>query len=239
VKFISTLVGSLRNAGCQSVLKYLSEDQGESGVFRDQVQEEVKKAKLIYGDGEENANRNAILEAERLPWFRGRISAIIADDGINSDLKDWFSKEKVGEVNSQNRQAWVKKVICCIEQEYNAATNKPWVYFPVRSIIIGDASLKEAIYNKTQREWIVKAKNAQVDNSVWINRMAGVDKEKEAWVNRMFIRSRRGHDVYAYRVSYITGAYRIDETIDWWHDFVQKNNAHVDSWQTNDCGTWI
>jgi hypothetical protein len=243
VKFCSSLVDSLRNTECQSVLKYLAERQGESSAFKEQVEEEVIKAKLICRDGEEKANRNAILKAERLPWFRGRISAIIADNGIiDNYLKSWFSEEKVGEVNSQNRQAWVKKVICCIEQEYNAATDKPRVYFPVRSIIIGDASLKEAIYNKTQRGWIAKARNVQLgpSASVWIKRMAGDDKEeKEPWKNRICISSYRGGGVYAYRVAYITGAYRLDETIDWWHDFVQKNNAHVDSWQTNDCGTWI
>jgi hypothetical protein len=242
VKFCSSLVDSLRNTECQSVLKYLAERQGESSAFKEQVKEEVIKAILICGKGGENANRNAILEAERLPWFRGRISAIIADDGIiDNDLKSWFSKENVGEVNSQYRQAWVKKVVRCIEQEYNAATDKPWVYFPVRSIIIGDASLKEAIYNKTQSGWIVKARNVQLDPSasVWIKRMAGDDKEEnESWKNRICISSYRGGDVYAYRGAYITGAYRLDEKINWWYVFISKAGARA-SCQTNEKGTWI
>ena len=242
VKFCSSLVDSLHKTDCSSVLKYLAEKQGDGGLFKDQVQEEVIKAKLMCNDDNDKANRDAIIKAERLPWFRGRISAIIADgESIDNDLKSWFSEEKIGEVNSQNRQAWVKKVICCIEQEYNAATDKPRVYFPVRSIIINNASLKEAIYNKTQRGWIAKARNVQLDPSasVWIKRMAGDDKEeKEPWKNRICISSYRGGDVYAYRGAYITGAYRLDKKIDWWSDFKDESGAKT-SWRTNDQGTWI
>lgn len=229
--------------GCLDIYNYLNEDGNKVEYNFEQLKEEKDKAKMILCNATEPNKWEAIIEAERLPWFRGRISAIIADDGIiDNDLKSWFSKENVGEENSQYRQAWVKKVVRCIEQEYNAATDKPWVDFPVRSIIIGDPSLKEAIYNKTQRGWIAKARNVQLDSSasVWIKRMAGDDKEEnEPWKNRICISSYRGGDVYAYRGAYITGAYRLDEKINWWYDFVSETGAKVESWQTNEKGTWI
>ena len=40
-------------------------------------------------------------------------------------------------------------------------------------------------------------------------------------------------------MAYITGAYRLDDKIDWWYDFVNTVGANVSSWQTRDHGTWI
>ena len=45
--------------------------------------------------------------------------------------------------------------------------------------------------------------------------------------------------MYAYRVAYITGAYRLDEKINWWYDFISETGAEVKSWQTYEKGTWI
>lgn len=239
VKFISTLVGSLRNAGCQSVLKYLSEDQGESGVFRDQVQEEVKKAKLLCNHDTGKANRAVIEIAERLPWFRGRIDAILQNDQIDDGLKEWFSVGIVGAASSTTRLGFVRKIISYIEHQYKNQTSKEWINFPVKSIIEHDSSLKAAIYDIKQGKWI-KGASVKFDSQglIWLERMNG-DNGKDGWRNRVCISSYRGGDVYAYRGAYITGAYRLDEKINWWYDFVSETGAKVESWQTNEKGTWI
>lgn len=221
------------------VLEYLKSNDfqpEDKESFSVQLKEEKLKAELMLDKG----RRADVEDAEKLPWFRGRISAIILDSDIDNGLKDWFSPEIVGAHNSVPRVEWVKKVICCIEQQYNKTESKkrPWIYFPVRGIINGDAALKEAIYNAGQGSWIICARNVATTTSVWLNRMDG-DNGEGGWKNRVCISSYRGGGVYAYRGAYITGAYRLDKTIDWWHNFVQKNKASVVSWQTNDCGTWI
>ena len=238
VRFCTSLVGSLRNAGCQSVLKYLSKDQGESGVFRDQVQEEVIKAQLICNDDNVNANRTAIIEAEKLPWFHGRIGAILQNDKIDDVLKKWFAMETVGTISSPERLGFVQRIISYIELQYKNLTSKR-IYFPVKSIIERDSSLKEAIYDITQGGWI-KGASATFNSEglVWLGRMNG-DDGKDGWRNRVCISSYRGGDVYAYRVAYITGAYRLDEKINWWYDFISETGAEVKSWQTYEKGTWI
>lgn len=235
VRFCSSLVGSLRNTGYQSVLKYLAEKQGESGVFRDQVQEEVKKAKLICND--DNA-RNTIEKAEKQPWFRGRIDAVLLDGQIDDGLKEWFSEESVGAAGSKTRLYFVRKIISYIEHQYKNQITKEWINFPVKSIIDHNSSLKAAIYDIKQWKWI-KGASAMLNlqGLVWLERMSG-DGGKDGWRNRVCIRSYRGGDVYAYRGAYITGAYRLDEKINWWHDFINENVAKT-SWQTNDQGTWI
>ena len=237
VKACSRLANESKN---QHVLEYLKSNKfqpKDKESFSGQLKEEKLKAGLILEKGQQED----IETAEKLPWFRGRISAIILDDrGIDEDLKNWFSPKNVGNVDSTERVNWVEKVIQCIEQQYNKSQSekKPWIYFPVRAIINGDAALKEAIYNEDQGYWIKYARNVVTTASTWLNRMDG-DDEKGGWKNRVCISSYKGGDVYAYRVAYITGAYRLDNKIDWWYDFVNTVGANVHSWQTSDHGTWV
>ena len=234
VKFCSSLVCSLQETDYQSVLKYLAERQGESSVFKGQVQEEVKKAKLICND--DNA-RNAIETAEKLPWFRGRIDAILQDDQIDNGLKEWFSEGIVGAAGSPTRLGFVRKIISYIELQYKNSDSKLSVDFHVKSIIESDSSLKEAIYDTKQGQWIKDTRTTpNSEESVWLGRMNG-GGGNEGWGKCIRLRY-RGGGVYAYRVSNITGAYRLDEKINWWYDFVSENGAKT-SWQTNDQGTWI
>ena len=237
VKFCSSLVDSLHKTGCSSVLKYLAEKQGDGGLFKDQVQEEVIKAKLMCNDDNVNANREAIKEAEKLPWFHGRIGAILQDDQIDGDLREWFSKETVGTAGSQTRLGFVRKIISYIELQYKNADPKPSVDFYVKSNIESDPSLKEAIYDTKQGKWIKDTRTtSNSEKSVWLGRMNdGVGNE--GWKKCIKLID-RGGGVYAYRVSNITGAYRLDEKIDWWYDFINESGAKT-SRQTNDQGTWI
>lgn len=236
VRACSRLANESKN---QRVLEYLKSIQfqpKDTESFICQLKEEKLKAELILDKGQ----KEDVETAEKLPWFRGRISAIILDSDIDKGLKDWFSPQKVGDVASAARVEWVEKVICCIEQQYNEIKPKQ-IYFPVRIIINGDGALKEAIYNKDQGRWIMNARimsDAAITASTWLNRMNDGDREG-GWKNRICISSYRGGDVYAYRVANITHAYRLDDKIDWWYNFVNTVGAKVKSWQTNDRGTWI
>lgn len=199
----------------------------------------------MCNDDNVNANRDAIKEAEKLPWFHGRIGAILQDDQIDGDLRKWFSKETVGTAGSQTRLGFVRKIISYIELQYKKkADSKLSVDFYVKSNIESDPSLKEAIYDTKQGKWIKDTwkwikdtrTTSNSEKSVWLGRMNdGVGNE--GWEKCIKLID-RGGGVYAYRVSNITGAYRLDEKIDWWYDFINESGAKT-SWQTNDQGTWI
>lgn len=237
VKSCWQLAQEIKGSKEPSILEYLKSERFQCTSFTDQFEEEKRKAKLIL----DQMKKDCIVTAEQLPWFRGRITAIMPDGIINDTLQNWFSLSSVGGIGTQQRVAWVETVIRYIEKEYNATFPvKPSICFPVRGLINADAVLKESIYNENQGPWIRKASTCigvgANTSSIWLDRMKGDDGE---WKNRMRISSYRGGDVYAYRVCYITGAYRLDDKIDWWHDFVETTSATVASWQTKEYGTWI
>lgn len=238
-RFVKTCSLLARASKDEPVLEFLKSDQTQYGSFTTQIIEEITKAKLILNHGQ----RETIDAAEKLPWFKGRIRAIIPNEDIDDDLKNWFSEERVGKANTPERDAWVRTVICYIEQEYGKASeNAQPLYFPVRSIRIRDVELKDAIYNENQGHWASEARGMNNDfvwdSSDWLKRMNGDDGE-DGWKNRICISSYRD-GVYAYRVSYITGAYRLDCKINWWHKFVKDvTEAKVNSWKTQDHGTWV
>lgn len=246
VRFCSQLATQIKELkekdGILAFLASLNE-QSDKSLFKEQFKEECLKARIIKplrGTGSRDPEaEQRIISAENLPWFKGRIEAIFQDGQINSELESSFLMAQVGQSGSKERAAWVRTIIDYIEDQYEQSSSKPSVYIPVAGIINRDDDLKSTIYDK-KNPWIIKTYRNKSENTThersWLARMSSSDRPDD-WQNRVKIQSYWG-GVYAYRGSYIPGAYRLDSAITWWHVFVDKCKAET-NWQTKESGVWI
>lgn len=229
----------------------LREALKKASFAQKQCEEEADKLDLVKN----NAWREPIEEAEKLPWQKGRILFLLAQcksDNNTHDLKTF--KSVLGDFekklkDERNRREWLREtVLPRLNAEYEKNTSQA-VYIPCSLAYDGQVNtLKPFLYHwdSPAWEWQSKALYRDCDNkeknNAWRNRLDAIcPKWCETNDSRYVIRTwRKGeHYIYLYTQAYLNDktAYRIDEKVDWWYELKNKLGNRLklpDEWRTRE-----
>lgn len=234
----------------------LREALKKASFAQKQCEEEADKLDLVKN----NAWREPIEEAEKLPWQKGRILFLLAQcksDNNTHDLKTF--KSVLGDFekklkDERNRREWLREtVLPRLNAEYEKNTSQA-VYIPCSLAYDGQVNtLKPFLYHwdSPAWEWQSKALYRDCDNkeknNAWRNRLDAIcPKWCETNDSRYVIRTwRKGeHYIYLYTQAYLNDktAYRIDKKVDWWYELKATLGNRLEltnGWTTLDSGSWV
>ncbi len=200
---------------------------GASGFAKDQRMEERKKLELIAANP---SWRGRIVEAERLPWQKGRIGFLLdqgdSDPETFATIKGSFMSTFADETS---RRAWLRDtVLPRIEAAYYTPDTDKAVYIPCTLVYPeNDHILKDFLYSHSwQIESLAQAGQATTARSAWRDRLDCLcegwdDPRGQPYADRYVIQTRSVNSpgVYLYTRRYLNDntAYRIDKAVDWWY----------------------
>lgn len=203
----------------------LREALNGASFAQEQCEEEATKLDLVKN----NAWREPIEEAEKLPWQKGRILFLL-DQSKNGDTHDLKTFESVMDdfkkKFSSRNETWLRQVIANVE-----AAKRDSVWIPCY-MVKDDDSLKAFLYwNDAQTKAAITDSQADTVQSIWLQNLEVANPNWQDHSVRTY-----GNGVYLYTTKNIRSSYRIDAAVSWWYKL--KECLSTD-WVTLDSGAWV